>query len=192
MGKASVFSLSLSSCHLETQELWVSYWLEIAHLYLSMTPKGGGREHLCLVRWQESGLRVILGTGLCVKGHLPVWTMWGSMNLTQGEADLGPFKGPEKFLILWGKCSPRSGPWGDHWTVSFSLISKLHSLILFHCWESPFVPFVNGEYILQALVVSKEGSRTAWKHLRYQWRRVRSVPSHSLLQSCLPLGWVGS
>ena len=41
--------------------------------------------------------------------------------------------------------------WTLGWPLdSFSLISKLPSLILFHCWESPFVPFVNGEYILQA------------------------------------------
>ena len=39
--------------------------------------------------------------------------------------------------------------------------------------------------------MSKEGSRTAWKHLRYQWRRVRSVPSLTLTAAVLFATWLG-
>ena len=99
-----------------------------------MTPKGEGRRTNFSAWWddkslQSTGLCDTFGSGLCVKGHLQVWTMWGSMNLTWGEADLGLFWGPKKFLILWGKCSPRSGPWGNCRRVCFRLISKLHSLL---------------------------------------------------------------
>lgn len=105
MGKASVVSSPQVPATLKNRnfESLTALKFPITIFPWLQRVEGGGLTSL--VRWREpmSWPLCHLGVGCGVKGHLQVWTMWSSMNLTWGEAVPCPFWGPEKFLILWGQ-----------------------------------------------------------------------------------------
>lgn len=107
-GEASLFSSPWVSDTLKNRNFYslIDLELPMTYLCLSTAPSHGGwKEGVVSLTGGSKSLEPIdfcgtLKSRLCAKGHLQMWPIWGSMNLTWSKVNLDPHWGwMKKFLI---------------------------------------------------------------------------------------------